>query len=228
LPSLAQMLATVNQKSYYSRSVDEIYAALDEKGKYVYDMVCNENGGFFIKFDTTSVSFVSGTTEYSLPTDCTQVVHLAERLTSTDQWNPIDPASLNNVLLDQLTSSGLLSIEFGQASEFTYYGPYLDSSATTGVQTQKIRISPAPSDTRFVQLVYTAKWVQIVNDKSTLMLPNEGTYAQQNYAIAEMMRANGDAQSAEYELMGDKALRSFLTWVRSRQIQKPLGIEPFA
>lgn len=228
MPSLAQMYATCNSDSYYSRTDSEIWAALTRGGKRVYDAVCNENGGFFIKFDESSLSLTSSALEYSLPTDCDQIVHLAERLTSTEQWHPIYPDSLNNVLLDQLQRGGLLNLVFGQSSEFTFFGPFLDSAAAVGVQTQKIRISPKPSETRSCQLVYTAKWSELVNKDSNLMLPVEGTYAQERYASAALVRKNGDESLAQsYEAEGDKDLRLFLTWIRARQIQQPLQVESY-
>lgn len=230
MPSLAQVFATVQKDSYYSRSDDEAYSALNRAGRRVYNAVCAENGGFFIKFDESSLALAANTTEYALPAACTQIVHLAERKSSTDEWAPIQPDSLNNILLNQLQAQGILSLTWYNESEFTFYGPYLDSAATIvapASQIQKIRVSPAPDGARFCQLVYSAKWLEITNDKSTLMLPDEGTGAMERYASAALVRKNGDALAAEFEAEGDRELRSFLQWVRARQIQQPLQVEPY-
>jgi hypothetical protein len=227
LPTLAQLVANCQRKSYFSRSTDEIYAALSSAGKRVYDAVCNENRGFFIKFDESSVTLAANTTEYQLPSDLTQIVHMAERKVSSDEWATMNPTSLNNALLTQMQQSGLISFFYEGASEFQYYGPYLDSSATTGTQVQKIRITPAPADSHYVQLVYTAKWTDVVNASSTVMLPNEGTYAMEDFAAAELLNLNDDSLALKYEASGLQKLTMFLTWVRARQIQEPLGVEPY-
>jgi hypothetical protein len=231
VPSLAQLAATCQKDSYYSRSDDEVWSALNRGGRRVYNSVCAENGGFFIKFDETSLALVAGTTEYALPASCTQIVHLAERKSSTDEWAPIQPDSLNNILLNQLQAQGILSLTWDNESEFTFYGPYLDSAASVAVpasQIQKIRISPSPSEARFCQLVYSAKWTEIVNASSVVMLPDEGTGAMERFASAALVRKNGDTPlAAEYEEEGNRELRSFLQWVRARQIQQPLQVEPY-
>lgn len=227
--NLAQMFALANSKSSYSRPSSEVYASLDEGGFFVYAAVLKEFSGFFLKFDTTSVTIVPTATEYALPADCTQLVHVSEKLNTSEQFRPCTPESVGDALENARNGVGWgdWGWMYGASSEFSYAGPYLDSAAATGTQIQKIRFSPIPQDTRMVELAYTAKWLPIVDASSTIMLPVEGTYAMLNYGIAELARSNNDTLSREYEAKGDKHLAAFLTWCRNRQIQKTPTIPPY-
>jgi hypothetical protein len=227
--NLAGMFALANSKSSYSRPSSEIYAALDEGGFLVYTAVLKEFSGFFLKFDTTTVTMVSGTAEYALPPDLTQLVHVGERLNASDPFSPVTPESIGAALENAQQAVGWddWAWMYGEGSQFGYAGPYLDATAAPGVQTQKIRFSPQPTDTRMVELAYIAKWLPIVDASSTIMLPAEGTYAMLNFAIAELLRSNDDSLSADYETKGQKHLGAFLTWVRNRQTQQTPQITPY-
>jgi hypothetical protein len=232
MPNLAQMVANCDAASYYSQT-KSIYAKLEEAGFEVYTAVLKENSGFFIKFDETSLTLTVGQAnqEYTLPADFSQMVHLAERLTSSENWHEINPAEdLESVVANQLSNSGLISLNFGSDSQYTYYGPYLDSAdsqAAAAAQLQKIRIAPIPDAPRFVQIVYSAKWLPIVNQNSILMLPSEGTYAMEAKATAKLLRLNNDSLSMEFEQVGQALETKFLSWVRNRQIQQMPTAQPF-
>src|ERR1700749_4773719 len=100
MPNLAQMFARVNQKTAFTFTPDEVYAALDEAGLLVYQKVLKENRGFFVKVDETSLVLTPGAEGtdqiYNLPDDCSQILHLAERLQSTPtaRWSPMEPTTL--------------------------------------------------------------------------------------------------------------------------------------
>lgn len=234
--NLAQAYSLANSKSGYSRPDGEIYDALNEGGLRVFNATVKEFRGFFIKFDLTTVSLnnAQANQEYTLPTDCTQLVHVAERISSTEDWRPMAPESLDDALTNLQEACGwesFYSNVYGNASAFGYYGPYLDSADTVAggsLQIQKIRVSPIPNETHMVQLAYTAKWLPITDASSTIMLPDEGTVAMLNYATAILNGANDDYTRANwYETQGDKHLSSYLTWARARQIQAPLAITPY-
>ncbi len=217
------MYATVNSKSSYSRP-SEIYSALSEAGFYVYTQVLKENGGFFLKFDTSTIVLTPGQQVYTLPPDLTSLVNISERPTTMERWRVIDPTDIRDAMDNTQAVTGWEDYcdDYNGDSLFRFYGPYLSSVAATGVQTQQISITPAIDQVRMCEIAYTAKWLPIVNDHSLVMMPEEGTYAVQNYAIAEINRANNDSLSKEYEAKGDKALTAFLTWVRARQtVQRP-------
>lgn len=227
MPSIAQMIVNADNASYNSRRPGEVIAKLNEAGFEIYCSILKEFSGFFIKFDETSLALspTQASQEYTLPADLTQIVHLAERQSSTENWHEIDPANnLGNVLQNQLSDAGIWSPNFGEKSAFEYFGPYLDSTNAVlpgaPAQLQKIRVSPITDVSRFVQIAYTAKWVQIVNDSSSLVLPDEGTYAMEAYATAKLLKLNGDTLADEFLKEGQRLEARFLSWVRQRQIQR--------
>ena len=234
MANLAQLFQNCMSASYFSRTPGEVYAKLSSAGFEIYTKVLKERSGFFIKFDESSISLTAAQTnqEYSLPADLSQIVHLAERDSSTNNWCPMAPANnIENVLINQLSNIGLFSLSgYGPPSPFQYFGPFLDSAASGSVQasqTQKIRVAPITDITRFVQLVYTAKWVPIVNQNSTVMMPDEGTAAMEAMAIAKLLRLNNDSMAIDFEAQGARELQNFLDWVRTRQTQEPPCVQPF-
>jgi hypothetical protein len=221
--SLQQLYNRIDSKSFHTRSQSEIFAALDEAGFSVYTAVLKEFRGTFLKVDETSITLTPNVNEYTLPADLTQIVHLAERQTSSENWHPMGTEGLGAAL----QAGAFPLVNFGDDSDFSYYGPYLDSTDAVGPQLQKVRVSPAPTDTRFVQIAYTAKWLPIFSAASQVMLPQEGWYAMEAYATAECLRSNDDTLADKYEAKGDKQLTQFLTWMRQRQIQQRPTITPY-
>jgi hypothetical protein len=227
MPNLAQMFALVDARSGYTRPAGEIYSALDEGGFLVYTAVLKEFSGFFLKFDTTTVVLTPGISVYALPPDLTLLVAIAERLTAAQNWEPMYPTTLASALDSTQDAVGWDDSNYGDGSAFGFYGPYLPATAAAGTQTQSINVSPAIDQIRMCEIAYTAKWLTIVNGNSPMMMPNEGTYAMQNFAAAELNRANNDSLSNEYETKAQRHLNAFLTWVRNRQIVKWPTIEPY-
>lgn len=225
MPTLAQMYATANTKSANSRAEGEIWSALDEAGFLVYTAILKEFSGFFLKFDTVTVALTPGQNVYPLPADLTQLVAIAERRTASERWRPMDPTTLAAALFSTQDLVGWddWADNYDDESEFRFYGPYLPAAGGP----QAINVEPGVDMVRMCEIAYTAKWLPVTAQDSPLTLPNEGTYAMQNYAIAELNRANNDDLSAEYEKKGDKALTAFLTWVRNRQLVKWPTIAPY-
>jgi hypothetical protein len=234
MPNLAQMYTLANSKSMYSRQPGEIYSALEESGFKVYAAVLKEYSGFFLKFDTTTIVLTPGVQQYACPPDLTMLVNLAERRTSTSKWRVMDPTTLEHSLDDardhvSFGDYGGSYGGYGNRSRYKFYGPYLPALTvgTSETQIQQINIEPAIIETLQCEIAYTAKWLPVVNANSVVMLPNEGTYAMQSFAIAELTRSNNDTLSSEYEAKGEGQLTDFLTWVRGRQISKWPTIEPY-
>lgn len=226
--NVAQLYANVNQKTSFSRP-NEIYAALEEAGFKVYAAILKEFSGFFLKFDTTTVTLTPNQSTYAMPPDLGNLVHLAERQTASGRWRTINPTDIAHALNDAQSTVGWNFDPYDSDSRFKFYGPYLPeiTAATASTQIQQILISPAIDVVRFCEIAYTAKWLPIVNQNSLNTLPNEGTYAQQSFAIAEIHRGNNDSLSAEYEAKGKNQLTDFLTWVRNRQTVKWPQITPY-
>ena len=230
MPNLAQMYALVNSKTSFTRP-DEIYPALSEGGFLVYSAVLKEFSGFFLKFDTTTVVLTPGTQLYTLPPDLGNLVNIAERQTASENWHVLNPTDLADALDTAQNQVGWEAWDDyydDRDSLFSFYGPFLPAQAAPGApQTQQITIAPAIDTVRMCELAYTAKWLPITNQNSIVMLPEELTYAMQNYAIAEIHRGNDDTLSAEYEEKGHRHLTAGLTWVRNRQIVKRPTITPY-
>jgi hypothetical protein len=165
-----------------------------------------------------------GQQEYIMPADLTELVNISERQTASQRWNTIEPTDLRDAMDNTQSVLGWDGCNYG-SSRFKFYGPYLSAAVAQGPaagQIQKITVEPAIDVIRMVELAYTAKWLPIVNATSLIMLPDEGTYAMQCFAIAEINRSNNDTLSAEYEAKGQKHLTAFLTWVRQRQtVERP-------
>lgn len=228
MPTLPQMWNTVNSKTAFTRP-DEIYPALEEGGFLVFSAVLKEFSGFFLKFDTATITLTPGQQQYALPPDLGNLVSLAERSTSSERWRTIEPTSIAHAIELSQSAVGWDWDVYDCESRFKFYGPFLPmpTAATQATQVQQILIEPAIDAVRQCEIAYTAKWLPITNQNSINTLPNEGTYAQQNYAIAEIHRGNDDTLSREYEAKGDKHLTAFLTWVRNRQTVKQPTITPY-
>jgi hypothetical protein len=129
----------------------------------------------------------------------------------------------------------LLLNNFTPGSQFVFYGPYLDLAASQlqkGANPQgpkKIRLAPIPFDTRPMRFIYAATFLEITSQNSVLMMPPESHEAILDYAVAELVRPNGDAMAAQYEEAGmDKFQHDFLPFYRSQQIVQPiLTQEPY-
>lgn len=236
MPTLANMFSRINRLTAQELDADDIYAALNEAGFYVYTKVLKENRGFFIKFDTTSIALVPGTQVYALPSDATDILHLAERAQPTQNWFPIDPTSLASSLQNQANVYDYFIDDdwYDGESHFKYYGPYLDSADTVDApdvdntdQVQKIQITPAIDINRAVEIVYAAKWLPILDGSSELMLPEEGTHAMYNGAMATLTGDIDDTREGSYGQRAKLHLDAFLTWVRDRQMQSGPKVKPY-
>jgi len=65
--TLQQLFAWCNQKSYFSRDEEEVWAAINTAALQLYTEVLNENRGYFWVFDAISMTLVANTEEYTLP-----------------------------------------------------------------------------------------------------------------------------------------------------------------
>ena len=232
MPTLAQMFDICRKKTYFSRQDDEIWSALNYGAWRVYSYVLKEFRGYFIKWDETSLTLQPNVDEYTLPSDLAQIVRLSERLNTIPQsgtWLPMVAADINSQLFVQQQFSDVITLgaPLSMFSEFTYYGPYMSADQVTGAQLNKIRVAPKPTDTRLCQLVYSAKFVEIVNPSSQLMIPAEGTHTMQSWAIAELLRSNSDQLGEAYEAKGERDVTEFLTFMRERQIQQRPSVESY-
>jgi len=216
-------------------SQDDIWAALNEEGFLLYSRVLKEGEGFFLKTDTTSVQLVTGTQTYSLPADCTQIVHMAERALPTDNWRRMEPESESDVLESQNAMFSTYIIGSYGASRFRYYGPYLPDNqvnnaspeADNSQQIMSIDVSPLIDQPRSTQIVYVAKWIDILDESSSMTLPEEATNALYNKTMANLLASMDDSRAGALAALGEAQAKGFLSWVRDRQLQQGPKVEPY-
>lgn len=226
--------------SYHSRAEDEIYNALNAASKKIYLWTAREFRGYFLKIDTTTIVFTPGQQEYLCPADLRIMIKFGEQLQNSAPGAPFNwlrPADINSDNFIAREFESLVLNFTGPASEFLYAGPFLDdaSSLPAGqppqapTRTRKVLISPIPQDTRVTKLFYAAQHVDIVGPQSFLMMPEEAHDAMLDYAVAQLLRLNGDNAGAQFEAAGkDKFQSDFLPFMRQVQAnQTPLTQEPY-
>lgn len=229
--TLQQIFDSVNKKTYFSRDDDEIWAAISNASSTIFLQVISENSGFFITFDTSSVALVASQEEYAMPQQLGEMVRVRESTTgnpSTDPWRVITPADINSQAYTDAQFGGVGDPLDTSESEFKYYGPYLTAAdAATPAQLQRIRIEPPPTDPRFVELVYIAKFADITGQESPKVLPNEADGAVVWSSVEELLVTNDDDNHENASAQKDENLRWFMKWVRNRQFQQVRQVEPY-
>lgn len=227
--TLQQIFDWCNKKSYFQRDDDEIWSAINSAAHQIYKEVVMENRGYFIVFDTSSLSIVANQEEYPLPATVEQIVRLRERLISTDPWRVILPADLNDLASTDSQFIGGDDAPFdAEASIFVYNGPYAkQSDALAGTYLKAIRLEPIPTDNRFTELVYTAKFIEITGAESSLVIDPEGHDAMKFLAAAELLVTNDDDNWMNFTTIGNTHKTQYLKLVRNRQIQQVRQVEPY-
>ncbi len=227
--NLSTIYSLVSTKSYWSRTEEEVWAAINAAARFLYQAVLKEQRGYWIKTDSSSLTFTSGTTVYPLPADVQQLMRMRERSSAQEQWRLVNAEDIRSDTMQQNSTSIGVSFD-GQLSDFSFYGPYLDEAASqdySGSEIQKISIAPSPVDSRFVELVYTAKFVEVDDQTSFLMIPSDGHDALIDFAVAECLRGNDDSLVNAYTSSGNAKMSMFLTVCRDRQIEQTRTVEPY-
>lgn len=229
--NLLQMYSLVRSKTYFSRSDVEIYAAINEGCHRIYQAVLKENRGYWIKWDTSTVAIVPNTLEYTLPADLEQILRVRERVNSASAWRIVRHQDLTTyaMLRDTAIEAGV-TYDCGFESPFSFYGPYELASVAEDSEddeTYNIRFSPTPAESHQVELVYAVKFVEVTGTGSFLIIPQEGRGAVVDFAVAELLKANGDDRSESFYETADQKMTYFLTLVRDRQMQDAPTIQPY-
>jgi len=223
-------------RSYNSRPDSEVYQALNSASKKIYLWTAREFRNYFIKTDTTSIVFVPQQQEYLCPIDLRIMIKFGEQLQNSAPQTPFNwmrPADRNSDIFIEREFSSLFVSLFSPASQFVYDGPYLDAASSTSAdkvaqptRQRKVLISPVPTDTRITKIYYAAQHVDIVGPQSFIMMPEEAHEAMLDYAVAELVRPNGDAMHATYEAAGkDKFQSDFLPFMRQVQAQQVIATQ---
>ena len=221
--TLQQMFETVNKKTYYSRDDDEIWSAISAAANVLYQEVVNENEGYFIRWDSTSVALVPGVDDYELPADLEQIKRVRVRGSATEPWQRMAPADINS------SEQSATFAEAGDSliSAFSYYGPYLPSVNFPSGDSLHFRVAPVPQDSYSVELVYISKFVEITGTESNLVIPAEGHSVVTYGAVAELLATNDDDNADRFEHIADRNKLQFMKLVRNRQRQRGRTVEPF-
>lgn len=237
--NLNQLHDLANSGSYFSRTDAEIYQAINSAAKKIYLWTARESRGYFLKDDNgANIATVANAQEITCPPDLSILVRVGEQVANSPlgtPWNWMRPADINSDLFIQREFGGLILNTQTPASNFVFYGPYLDMTSAKlaiGGASQgpkKIRLAPIPIDVRPLRFMYAATYLEIVNNNSVLMMPSESHEAILEYAKAELVRLNGDAMAATFEEAGaDKFQKDFLPfWRFQQQTQVPLTQEPY-
>jgi hypothetical protein len=235
--NLRSLISQADSNSYYSRSDADKYSAANSAGWQIFSAVQRENRGFFIKFDTTSITLTPGQQTYTLPPDFSQLLHFAERAVATDNWHPLGTVSIG-VALDyaQQRTGWYPGAYYGNQSQFSYDGPYLPAP-TVNVDDQvfQMDIAPAIDRVRMTELVYIAKWIPITDDQSVVMLPDEAYAPWLSLTTANLLDMNDDTREARTRARTflpsggyGPEMQQLLSWVRNRQIQNPPTVDVFS
>jgi hypothetical protein len=228
--NLTQIYSRCNKATYFSRSDDEIWDAINDGIRWAYQNVLKENQGYWIKFDTSTVSLVPGTTQYALPADLQDILRVRERVNAADQWRLVRNGALTDEsIMRDYASATTLTFDSDE-SQFTFFGPFELASVaedSTDDQTYEIQFSPQPVDTRQVELVYTVKCVDVTSPSSYLLIPDDGRPAVRDYAIGSLLALNGDERAQNFFDSAQSKLTMFLTVVRDRQLQDERVVTPY-
>ena len=233
MPALSEMFAFC-QRVAFDRTPDEIYAALDSAGYLVYTRVLKEQAGYFIKEDTTSLTLTPSAATgpyapqtFALPNDLDQILFLGESPIPNigGQYQRMAPGRDLTAVEDNLGDDDWMDFAGdawnGQGSQYSYYGPYLPASEAQGTpdaasQQQMIDVSPVIESPRACLLIYHAKWLRIIDDASPVMMAEQGTYAMQHFAAAELLEDMDDTRAQKLMARGERYMQGFLSDLRDR------------
>lgn len=236
--NLSQIHDLAAQRSYFSRADNEVYQAISSAAKKIYLWTAREFRNYFLKTDTTTIQLQPNVQQYACPPDLAILIRIGEQPANSPPNTPFSwmrPADITSDRFALKEFQSLVINQYTPASEFVFSGPFLDQADAIkqrGANPQgpkQLLFAPIPFDTRTVKVQYAAQFLEIINANSVLMMPMECHEAMLDYAVAELVRANGDAMAAGYEEAGkDKFQNDFLPFYRQQQItQYPLTQEPY-
>jgi hypothetical protein len=211
--TLAQMIEAVSRKSYRSRTQTEVIEAINSAARRVFNWIVKETPGkHFLKFDT-SLTLIAAATEYALPVDCRQIARIREYDPASGKWRIIHSTDLVDIGNQQEEFGALVQFDDTE-SPFKFYGPY---QKATGLY--YIMIEPATDVNRTLEIVYSAAYVDITDQDSTFVMPEESHPIIQNFALAECLEDNDDSLSQAKETRAEKDLVLYADKLRDAQTQ---------
>lgn len=226
------MYSLLDSGTYFSHTgnSDELWNAINKAGLRTYLWIKKENKGYFIKWDTTTIAFAPNQDEYVCPADLATMIRFGERLPGETNYRRLQPTDVRTDLFAMKQFEPIVLSWELLVSDFCYIGPYLPMTAATqpdALKISNVRVAPTPQDVRQTELIYDAKWLDVVNANSFNVIPTEGHQAMLDFAKADILRSNSDDLAQTYETQAVEQLTEFLTFVRDRQTQMPSTQEPY-
>ena len=227
--TLQQLHDTAAARSFFARPDAEVWFAINTSSRSVYQAISKENRQFFRTLDTTTVTIQANVQDYNLPADCEQLVRLRERINATDTWRQIYPTEPQ----DREGTADYLSPSVnyaGYGSGFFYQGPYLsmaDANDGQDDETYSITITPIPSDTRQVEVLYNAKYIEVASGTDNYIIPSNLRDIVLDFTVAELVRPQSDSVANDFVQSGTAKLNMALTLIRDRQVQQRTLVNPY-
>lgn len=196
-------MSRANSNSYFSRSTADLITAANSAGWAIFTAIKRENRGFFVKFDTTTITLTPGQSFYTLPPDFSQLIHFSERRVSSEPYHPLGHTSIGNALDFAQIQTGFNNDTgyYGGQSRYSFDGPYLPAPTNptpNAPQIYQMDIIPAIDTVRMTELVYIANWIEIIDQNSVVMLPTSADAAWLALTTAELLDMNSDSQAETY------------------------------
>jgi hypothetical protein len=221
--NLAQAITLIDSGSYFSRSREEVIAALNEGSRRLYNWTVKEQKGFFLKWDTTK-TLIPTVQEIAMNLDLQRIVRITEFDATSGKYRIIHSTDFNSISRDRNTSSDLPFVDFDfEDSPYSFYGPYEKDDAIFYVL-----IEPPTDTNRALEIVYAAHFVEIVDpDVDYWMIPENARSAVVDYAISELLKKNNDDLWETFEGSGNTKRNEYLETIRTLQVQDTPRQEPY-
>ena len=152
-----------------------MWAAINAAARQIYQAVIKESKEYWIEWDMAYRPHPTRKATSCPPTASSWCASAS--VSSSDEWRMVHSADWLSSPAMLLTNLPISIRFFVPTSNFTFYGPYLgmaESETDDDSDIESIRIAPTPVDTRQVELVSTAKFVEVEDAASFLMIPSDG------------------------------------------------------
>ena len=196
----------VKETTASSWSDVELYAYMTEAEQEVFNLIMEEDEGYFQTTDET-IDYVNGTQEYNLPTDCVKIV-LVER-TDVDPTKTLHPIRMQDKLQYEPVNR-----TFSTDEDYEHY--YMSGT--------KIGIVPTPDETEInnLKIYYIARPADVSSGSSAFTISDDyGAHQLICVKTAIIARTKFDEPIADLERKELKLEARLKTALVSRQTQEP-------
>lgn len=163
--------------------------------------------------------------EYKLQPDVERIVRIREQDPVSGTWRIVHSTDFNQMSRLQAMFPALFAGGASSSSTdspFQYYGPYEKDDGNFYIQMQ-----PTADESRPLEIVYNAQYVEVTDESSYFMLPPELRDACKDGAISECLKPNGDENWQIYEESMGAKRNEYLVILRQKQISDPPKVEQY-